>query len=227
MRAGDEKLAARIDDLLPQTQCGKCGYAGCLPYARAVADGAAEINRCPPGGAQTIERLAELLGREPIPLDPACGPAPAARIARIDEAVCIGCTKCIQACPVDAIVGAGKQMHTVVAALCTGCELCVPPCPVDCIDMRLRKGEPPGAEPRVDLAVAHAARARFRSRQARLARIAADGAQRRQAKQDQIQNAARGNAADKQALIRAAIERTRRKRARLHAGAEAERRGDR
>lgn len=131
------QLAGRIDELLPQTQCGKCGYGGCLPYARAIAEGEADINRCPPGGEETIVRLAELLGREPVALDPACGPSLPPRLAHIDEAVCIGCTKCIQACPVDAIVGASKQMHTVVDELCTGCELCLAPCPVDCIDMVL------------------------------------------------------------------------------------------
>lgn len=131
-------IAGRIDALLPQTQCRRCGFDGCLPYARAVADGAAPINRCPPGGDETIAALARLLGREPVPLDPACGPTPARRVARIDNDACIGCTKCILACPVDAIVGAPRHQHHVLADRCTGCDLCLPPCPVDCIVMRPR-----------------------------------------------------------------------------------------
>ena len=126
-------LARRIDALLPQTQCTKCGYDGCRPYAEAIAAGAAEINQCPPGGDPGVERLARLLGREPLPLNPANGTYRPPQVAVIDEATCIGCTKCIQACPVDAIVGASKLMHTVIASWCTGCELCLPPCPVDCI----------------------------------------------------------------------------------------------
>lgn len=123
----------RINALLPRTQCGRCNYSGCRPYAEAIVRGEARINQCPPGGAETIARLAELTGAEPIPLNPAYGVEAPPRVVIIDEDVCIGCTKCIQACPVDAIVGAAKQMHTVIAAACTGCELCIPPCPVDCI----------------------------------------------------------------------------------------------
>lgn len=129
-------LADRIDQILPQTQCTKCGFDGCRPYAEALANGEARLNRCPPGGAAGIEALARLLGREPLPLDPYCGQVPdVLHVASIDEAHCIGCTLCIQACPVDAIVGANRLMHTVVPDLCTGCELCVAPCPVDCIAM--------------------------------------------------------------------------------------------
>lgn len=124
-----------IDALLPQTQCGQCGYAGCRPYATAMAAGEADINQCPPGGAFTISQLAHLLGRPRKPLNPENGVEKPERLAVIDEARCIGCTLCIQACPVDAIIGAAKLMHTVVAAECTGCELCLPPCPVDCIDL--------------------------------------------------------------------------------------------
>ena len=127
--------AAAVDALLPQTQCGKCGHDGCAPYARAIADGAANINRCPPGGAAGIRRLAALTGLPELPLDPACGTETPRCVARIDPASCIGCTLCIQACPVDAIIGAGRRLHAVIAALCTGCELCVAPCPVDCITM--------------------------------------------------------------------------------------------
>jgi electron transport complex protein RnfB len=128
-------IADQINDILPQTQCGQCGYPGCRPYADAIAGGEA-INRCPPGGETTIAQLADLLDVEAIPLDEEHGEeSQAVTVAYIREAECIGCTKCIQACPVDAILGAAKQMHTVIAGECTGCDLCVEPCPVDCIDM--------------------------------------------------------------------------------------------
>lgn len=129
-------LADRIEDLLPQTQCTKCGYPACRPYAEAIADGRAGYNQCPPGGAEGVARIAALLGKPVIPINAAHGEERERPVAVIDEAVCIGCTLCIQACPVDAIVGAAKQMHTVVPALCTGCDLCVAPCPVDCISMQ-------------------------------------------------------------------------------------------
>jgi len=128
-------LADRIEDLLPQTQCTKCGYPACRPYAEAIAEGTAAHNQCPPGGAEGIARIAALLGKRVIPLNPVNGVERERPVAVIDESACIGCTLCIQACPVDAIVGAAKQMHTVIPSLCTGCDLCVPPCPVDCIDM--------------------------------------------------------------------------------------------
>lgn len=124
-----------IDALLPQTQCTRCGYQGCRPYAEAIVHGEAEINQCPPGGAATIAALATLLRREPLPLNPSNGVEGPLLVALIDEAACIGCAKCLPPCPVDAIIGARKQMHTVITALCTGCELCVAPCPVDCISM--------------------------------------------------------------------------------------------
>ena len=130
-----QALADRIEDALPQTQCTKCGYAACRPYAEAIAAGAAEINQCPPGGAEGVARLAALSGRPIIPINPVNGVERPRPVALIDEAICIGCTLCIQACPVDAIVGAAKQMHTVLPDLCTGCDLCVAPCPVDCIAM--------------------------------------------------------------------------------------------
>lgn len=130
-------LVAQIDRLLPQTQCGQCTYAGCLPYAQAMAAGAADINQCPPGGDATAARLARLLGRPAKPVDLAYGDSQAARVvAWIDEDVCIGCARCLPACPVDAIVGASRYTHTVITAECTGCKLCLPPCPVDCIEMR-------------------------------------------------------------------------------------------
>jgi electron transport complex protein RnfB len=130
-----KSLADRIEDVLPQTQCTKCGYDGCRPYAEAIAAGFAEINQCPPGGAEGIARLSSVTGRKVIPLNPVNGVERPRALAYIDEALCIGCTLCIQACPVDAIVGAAKLMHTVVPDLCTGCDLCVHPCPVDCIVM--------------------------------------------------------------------------------------------
>jgi Na+-translocating ferredoxin:NAD+ oxidoreductase subunit B len=131
---GLSALTEQINALLPQTQCTKCGYQGCLPYAEAIAAGEA-INRCPPGGPETIQQLALLTGLPPQPLNPEVGEHSVLRVAVIREDECIGCTKCIQACPVDAIVGAAKLMHTVITPHCTGCDLCVAPCPVDCIDM--------------------------------------------------------------------------------------------
>jgi H+/Na+-translocating ferredoxin:NAD+ oxidoreductase subunit B len=127
--------APAIDALLPQTQCTRCGYQGCKPYAEAIASGAAEINQCPPGGVATIQALARLTGRPPLPLNPTNGIEGPELVAQIDEERCIGCAKCLPPCPVDAIVGMRRQMHTVVAELCTGCELCIAPCPVDCIVM--------------------------------------------------------------------------------------------
>lgn len=131
-------LSDQINSILPQTQCGQCGYPGCRPYAEAIADGDS-INKCPPGGEDTIQALANLLDVEPEPLDAEHGTEKEPLVAYIREAECIGCTKCIQACPVDAILGAAKVMHTVIADECTGCDLCVEPCPVDCIDMIPRK----------------------------------------------------------------------------------------
>lgn len=125
----------KIDAILPQTQCGQCSFPGCLPYAEAIAEGRADINQCPPGGDEGIQKLAGLLGVATKPLNPEHGLHKPKTLALIDEQVCIGCTLCIQACPVDAIIGASKQMHTVIAAECTGCELCIAPCPVDCISM--------------------------------------------------------------------------------------------
>jgi electron transport complex protein RnfB len=128
-------LADQIDSLLPQTQCTKCGFNGCRPYAEAIAAQCAEINQCPPGGHTGIEALAQLLGRLPLPLNPVNGAETPLRTAVIDEALCIGCTLCIPACPVDAIIGAARRMHTVITSACTGCDLCVAPCPMDCIHM--------------------------------------------------------------------------------------------
>ena len=130
-----DSLIQRIDALLPQTQCTRCGYDACLPYAQAIANDGEAINRCPPGGQEGVQALAALLGRAHVALDPECGEFTGPSRAVIIEDHCIGCTLCIQACPVDAIVGANKLMHTVLADRCTGCELCLPPCPVDCITM--------------------------------------------------------------------------------------------
>jgi electron transport complex protein RnfB len=157
-------LAQRIDALLPQTQCTRCGFDGCRPYAEAIAAGSADIDQCPPGGDAGVVKLAALLGRATNPLNPEFGAFAPPRVAVIDEATCIGCTKCIQACPVDAIVGASKRMHTVIASWCTGCELCIPPCPVDCIVL-----EPIAAFPDAGLS-----RDRHDARAIRLARDAAE-----------------------------------------------------
>jgi electron transport complex protein RnfB len=132
------KLVDRIDALLPQTQCRRCGYDGCRPYAQALADDLTAINRCPPGGAHGIEALAALLGRTVIPLDPACGSEADAGVAFIDQQACIGCARCLPPCPVDAIIGAQRYLHTVLERACNGCELCLASCPVDCIVMRPR-----------------------------------------------------------------------------------------
>jgi len=163
-----------IDALLPQTQCRRCGYDGCRPYAEAIAAGATDINRCPPGGDATVERLATLTGGSIKPIDPECGDASVAKVAFIREDECIGCTRCIQVCPTDAIIGAAKQMHTVIEADCTGCELCVPACPVDCIDMP-ESGPASGQPlwpPERDIDAERAARSRelFEARQKRLNR---------------------------------------------------------
>jgi len=130
-----DPIVDRIDALLPQTQCGQCTYPGCRPYSEAIANGEADINQCPPGGEATIIALADLLGRDVIQLNPENGEESADTVVVIDEQECIGCTLCIQACPVDAILGAAKMMHTVVANECTGCNLCIPPCPEDCIQI--------------------------------------------------------------------------------------------
>jgi electron transport complex protein RnfB len=131
-----DPIVEKINALLPQTQCGQCGFPGCKPYAESIAQGTSDINLCPPGGESSIKALADLLGKEVKPLN-AASPIPKEKsIAVIDEQACIGCTLCIQACPVDAILGAAKYMHTVIASECTGCELCLPPCPVDCIALK-------------------------------------------------------------------------------------------
>ncbi|MFM0070456.1 electron transport complex subunit RsxB [Paraburkholderia sediminicola] len=225
-------LADRIEYLLPQTQCTKCGYPACRPYAEAVAHGEANYNQCPPGGAEGIARLAALLGKPVIPLNSANGVERPRPLAVIDEQVCIGCTLCMQACPVDAIVGAPKQMHTVITELCTGCDLCVPPCPVDCIAMPPVTGEATGWDA-WSRAQANAARERHDRREARLARereaAEARAAARRAVSSAPAQVMETGAAATpaapaadsaeakKRAIIQAALERARQKKEELAA----------
>lgn len=203
-------LPARIDALLPQTQCRRCGYAGCRPYAQAIAAGEAAIDRCPPGGEATVVALARLLEREVVPLDVSRGTHHAPVHAIIDEATCIGCTKCIAACPVDAIVGAAKLMHTVIADACTGCELCLPPCPVDCIDLVPAGADVVPAKDQRARAQANRARARYEWRNLRLAR---DTAEREAARSASPSRPARLTLEQKQAVIRAAVARVKAKRA--------------
>ena len=168
-----ETLVKLIDAVLPQTQCQRCGYADCYAYAQALAAHSADLNQCTPGGDETIVALAKLLQRSTKPLNPIHGTHTARTIAVIDEAVCIGCTRCIQACPVDAILGATKLMHSVISDECTGCELCIPPCPVDCIVMV------PAAAERVEEKPARAELGR-RRHQFRLQRLARERAERTQ-----------------------------------------------
>lgn len=223
-------LADRIEDLLPQTQCTKCGYAGCRPYAEAIAQGEANYNQCPPGGAQGIARLAAFLGKRVIPLNPEHGEERPRALAVIDESLCIGCTLCMQACPVDAIVGAPKLMHTVLAERCTGCDLCVAPCPVDCIAMLPVTGDRTGWDA-WSQAQADAARERHRLRAARLERER-QAAQARAAARRAEAAASAGaaaaaaaaaspgaddEAAKKRAIIQAALERARQKKEALAA----------
>jgi Na+-translocating ferredoxin:NAD+ oxidoreductase subunit B len=156
-------LSQQIDALLPQTQCTKCGYLGCMPYAEAIANEGAPINRCPPGGEAGIAKLAALLNRPIVPLDTTCGEHQPHRVAVIDEALCIGCAKCLKPCPTDAIIGANKFMHSVLAEFCTACELCIPACPVDCITMVDDANYPAMMD-------SDAARARFQFHQFRLTR---------------------------------------------------------
>jgi electron transport complex protein RnfB len=213
-------LADQVEDLLPQTQCTKCGYPACRPYAQAIADGSADINQCPPGGMEGVARLAALTGRPIIPINPVNGVERARPVAFIDEALCIGCTLCIQACPVDAILGANKQMHTILPSLCTGCDLCVAPCPVDCITMLPVTGERTGWDA-WSQAQADAARARHDFRSARLqrerdendARLAAKAVAKMKEVTAEASNTPEEIAEKerKRAIIAAAIERARQK----------------
>ena len=168
--------AEAIHALLPQTQCTRCGFQGCRPYAEAIAAGDAEINRCPPGGFDTLLRLAALTGRPVQPLDPACGREGPELVAHIDEERCIGCARCLPPCPVDAIVGGPNLMHMVVTEECTGCELCLPPCPTDCIEIVEAPALPP------PFARAPQSLARYRAHQTRLSRWQAEDDAARQRK---------------------------------------------
>jgi electron transport complex protein RnfB len=219
-----ETLADRIEDLLPQTQCTKCGYPACRPYAEAIAAGDASYNQCPPGGIEGVARLARLLGKPVIALNPENGVERPRPLAVIDENVCIGCTLCMQACPVDAIAGAAKQMHTVIEALCTGCDLCVPPCPVDCIAMIPVTGDKTGWDAWTQVE-ADAARERHDRRLAREAREKT-AAEARAAARQAVRAASPGAAAPavaddpeakKRAIIQAALERARKKKEELAA----------
>jgi len=198
-----QALADRIDAALPQTQCTRCGYPDCRAYAEAIALDDAAINRCPPGGAEGVERLAALTGRAFLPLDPTCGEEGPRAMAVIDEAWCIGCTLCLDACPTDAILGINKRMHTVVEAHCTGCELCIPVCPVDCISLAV---ETPGLSGwrAWSATQAEAARRRYGAHRARQARDAAATALPPVAPTDAEAAAARKRAIIEAALARAA-----------------------
>lgn len=214
-------LIADIDAILPQTQCRQCGFSGCEPYATAIVEGRANINQCPPGGERGIHKLAELLGVKPLPLNTRHGVAKPKAVAVIDEQVCIGCTLCVLACPVDAIVGAAKQMHTVLAAECTGCELCVAPCPVDCIKMIPLKqpGSSTWADPYAPLddsltyedqkrKAADRARVRYRFRLKRLEREKQEQEERLAQKKGVVKSVNGSSNGDlKKAAIRAALER--------------------
>lgn len=211
-------LADQLEDLLPQTQCTKCGYPACRPYAEAMARGEAEINQCPPGGMEGVRRLAAATGRPVIPINPANGLERPRPVAFIDESLCIGCTLCIQACPVDAIMGAAKQMHTILPSLCTGCDLCVAPCPVDCIAMIPVTGERTGWDAWSEQD-ADAARERHDFRTARLqrereendARLAAKAVEKMRAVTAEVTNTPEELAEKerKRAIIAAAMERAR------------------
>jgi electron transport complex protein RnfB len=213
-------LADQVEDLLPQTQCTKCGYAACRPYAEAIADGTANINQCPPGGMEGVRRLSDLTGRPVIPINPVNGIERSRPVAFIDEALCIGCTLCIQACPVDAILGAAKQMHTILPSLCTGCDLCVAPCPVDCITMLPVTGERSGWDA-WSQEQADAARSRHDLRTVRLqrerdendARLAAKAAAKMKEVVAEVTNTPEELAEKerKRAIIAAAMERARQK----------------
>lgn len=211
-------LADQLEDLLPQTQCTKCGYPSCRAYADAMASGNASYNQCPPGGAEGIVRLAGLLGKPVIPLNPENGAEKPRSLAVIDETLCIGCTLCIQACPVDAIIGAAKQMHTVLNDLCTGCDLCVAPCPVDCIAMvEVTPGKTGWAAWSQKQADAARHRHDFRTfrlkreREENEARLAAKAAAKLKAVEAEaaLSPEAQAEQARKKAIIQAAIERAR------------------
>jgi electron transport complex protein RnfB len=213
------RLAAQLHAALPQTQCTRCGYPDCQGYAEAIAAGEAEINQCPPGGAEGIARLAGITGRPPLPLNPANGAEGPRTVAVIDENWCIGCTLCIEACPTDAILGTNKRMHTVIEPYCTGCELCVPVCPVDCIALENATGERTGWQAWSAPEAAQALE-RYEFRKLRLQREAAESQARREAKAEAkladlpglTKDAEGDELARKKAVIEAALARARAKR---------------
>jgi len=212
-------LAARLHAALPQTQCTRCGYPDCAGYAQAIASGEAQVNQCPPGGAEGIARLARITGRPALPLDPTRGVEAPRTVAVIDEDWCIGCTLCLDACPTDAILGGNKRMHTVIERYCTGCELCVPVCPVDCIGLENASGERTGWQAWSDAQAAEAL-GRYESRQARQAREQREHDERMERKAREkfadlpaLTHGAEGaELARKQAVIEAALARARAKR---------------
>ena len=214
------KLTELLEDALPQTQCTKCGFPDCRGYAQALAEGQAKHNRCPPGGEVGIERLGQILELKPLPLDPECGLEKPRTVAVIDPKQCIGCTLCIKACPVDAIVGAAKQLHVVLENRCTGCDLCIPPCPVDCIDMVEVSGTNTGWNAWTT-EQANQARKQYQSRKLRLVREKADNDKRlAQKAADKLKalnaespssDAEKAEAARKKAIIEAAIARAKAK----------------
>ena len=208
-----EQLVQQIDDLLPQTQCTQCGFEGCLPYAKALASDKTDINRCPPGGQETVRALSVLLNKQIKPIDSDCGTTIVRHIAHIQAEHCIGCTLCIKACPVDAIAGSTKKRHVVIAPLCTGCQLCISPCPVDCIDMQLLPQFSTW-----DRDQAHQARARMNTRSVRLERQRNEQNDRLESKAIHKMHALENsNAADtctdqKKTIVQAAIDRARARR---------------
>ena len=225
-RAGGSAVSEvdAVDALLPQTQCRRCGYDACRPYAVAMVQGSADINRCPPGGEATVSALARVLGRPVVALDPACGAAGPRETARIDESECIGCTVCIRACPVDAIIGARKWMHMVFESECTGCGLCVEPCPVDCISMVPARTGPTTAEAWLARR-APLARRRFERRRARESALDAAPHRREQARRIDAAESLRSRTVEqRRADIAAAVARVAARRARVKAWNEERRR---
>jgi Na+-translocating ferredoxin:NAD+ oxidoreductase subunit B len=216
-----EELAARVHAALPQTQCTRCGYPDCAGYANAIANGGAQINQCPPGGAEGVARLASITGRALLPLNPANGAEGPRTVAVIDEAWCIGCTLCMKACPTDAIIGSNKLMHTVLEPYCTGCELCIPVCPVDCISLENVTGERTGWQAWSQAQAAQALE-RYQARQQRLeaededeehrTRLEAEAVAKLADLPAQAQGAQRTDAGRKRAVIEAALARARARR---------------
>lgn len=209
MATDTNKLIDRIDAILPQTQCQQCGFTGCKPYATAIAEGRADINQCPPGGEEGIYQLAELLNIKPKPLNTAHGVQKPKAIAFIDESACIGCTFCIRACPVDAIVGAAKLMHTVITAECTGCELCIAPCPMDCINM-IPAQEKNLLDQQAQKEAANHARARYQFRLQRLEdekQAQAEKFAQKVKRKKQVNVASANDNARKKAIIQTALKR--------------------